>query len=141
MKKDAGFVPSTSVGYSPVVNRELARQAAERANDNAEHTPGPWSLGHETSKNDPDTSFRGPFINVVAGLGFSLPALAAGETMVEARANARLIAAAPELLEALEQAAERFDFAAHRDKNQAGLWATAAKEARAVAEKARGGNA
>ena len=50
------------------------------------HTPGPWSVDHN--------------INVMAAGGFvAFPGISAG---FDQKANARLIAAAPELLEALQ---------------------------------------
>ena len=49
-------------------------------------------------------SFTGPYIHILAGhLGYSQPAIAAGATPAEAEANAALIVAAPELLEACEE--------------------------------------
>ncbi len=59
----------------------------------AKHTPGPW---------EPEAGVaRGAWIQ---GSNGNWAALACGETDEEARANARLIAAAPDLYEALQQA-------------------------------------
>lgn len=72
---------------------EASQAKAKR--ENAKHTPGPWAY-HNTPT---------PFLNVNAG---GLPicqiytSTAHGQSMGEQFANARLIAAAPELLEALE---------------------------------------
>lgn len=59
------------------------------------HTPGPWSVG-ELDENQ--------FVNVYAADGYSVAIEVQGEDLTEAEANAHLIAAAPELLEACETA-------------------------------------
>ena len=57
-----------------------------------EHTPGPWrQVGHTIWAGEPNTT-NGPI------------AEASGTTSEEVEANARLIAAAPELLSACEEA-------------------------------------
>ena len=61
----------------------------------SKHTPGPWSVGGPT-----EYAFQlsiEPSIGVVFGGG------------EEVQANARLIAAAPEMLEALDNAADALD--------------------------------
>lgn len=64
----------------------------------SKHTPGPWQVNHSdpTQVCDTDGEQRG-----CAPL-----ALAVGETIKERTANARLIAAAPDLLEALQELLE-----------------------------------
>lgn len=57
---------------------------------NTKHTPGPWRVRHLTASTEE------------AGVAhFELRAKAQGDTFAENKANARLIAAAPKLLEAL----------------------------------------
>ena len=62
----------------------------------SKHTPGPWSPGHPDQDDDRQ---------VVCSLseGWSVVALQADPAKYEPEADARLIAAAPELLESLEK--------------------------------------
>ena len=72
---------------------EVAEQQAKQVDAGPRHTPGPWRSGHYG-----EYGFRidtGPDTNYVAHVS---PRLDDPET----EANARLIAAAPDLLEALE---------------------------------------
>ena len=91
------------------------------------HTPGPWAY-HNTPT---------PFIHVAAG---GLPicqiytSTAHGQSMGEQFANARLIAAAPELLEALKACAA---VCAGETMNKRGL-ISALEQARAAIAKATG---
>jgi hypothetical protein len=62
------------------------------------HTPGPWFVDAEGAK---DAGTKGGFIPFDACGCCNSPWMC-GETEKEQAANARLIAAAPELLEALE---------------------------------------
>jgi len=64
---------------------------------NTKHTPGPWMVGH--------------FNDVRTGDGYRSLANVSSSFELPAEANARLIAAAPELLEALEafKAIDAFD--------------------------------
>ena len=64
------------------------------------HTPGPWTLGYSQMIEQGywTQSIEGP-------QGYSVkPARANGDTQQQAEANARLIMAAPDLLEAAKQA-------------------------------------
>lgn len=65
------------------------------------HTPGPWEIAFETFDNDgaPETA-----IQALGGRAFVAFALEFGPNNPQMReANARLIAAAPDLLEALKK--------------------------------------
>ena len=62
------------------------------------HTPGPWTVSE--TRHSYDTVIRGPKNEPIA------LALIAGYTKQEGQSNARLIAAAPELLEALQMLLE-----------------------------------
>lgn len=59
------------------------------------HTPGPWELAHSHER-------KGHLVTEVYKGRENLASIHAYENADEAEANARLIAAAPELLEALE---------------------------------------
>jgi hypothetical protein len=74
---------------------------------NAKHTPGPWAA-HDI---DDDTSARQFWISDAADGGL----IAAAEPIAEAVANARLIAAAPELYEALRACNARLLARMHTD--------------------------
>lgn len=74
----------------------------------SKHTPGPWSYDFIPMKNEwvitricpgDDKPFRPPFTDSFARL----------EPPYDCEANARLIAAAPELLEALKKTKEHLD--------------------------------
>jgi len=94
---------------------------------NAKHTPGPWR--DETRADLPDH-------RIVVGEGSSYQ-LVAG--LVVGEDNARLIAAAPELLEFTRQiAATKHMFAT--EKELLNGWIEAVKAARAVIAKATGDN-
>lgn len=67
------------------------------------HTPGPWSI-HETKGNGGNISDRVEIAGPEEGRKRSLIASIYGFKLPEGQANARLIAAAPELYEALEAA-------------------------------------
>lgn len=72
------------------------------------HTPGPWEVSKGFHKNriaDSDD----------AAIGYALG------SNDEAEANARLIAAAPEMLEALYEAEEYFDNRADADNDETGF--------------------
>lgn len=71
-----------------------------------EHTKGPWMIGEIETK---QTTFKGPYINITTNNGWMQPAIAAGRNESETIANARLIAAAPELLETLKRIVENYD--------------------------------
>ncbi len=59
------------------------------------HTPGPWHVDDES-------------YNSIRGAGLTI-ALVQGDTIGEIAANARLMAAAPELLDALRDCTEHLD--------------------------------
>jgi len=103
------------------------------------HTPGPWAIGYTSAEKDPfvvtaddGTKYHRRVMVAVAG-----PSTGVGEYM--AHANAALIAAAPELLEALEEIArgvgpfsmDRLEHATNTIEAMKGL-------ARAAIAKARG---
>lgn len=87
----------------------------------AKHTPGPWE-SHRIDTQDGHVEFcvkqKGapPSIDAVAWTGLSQPPAAAG--VIEA--NARLIAASPALLEALEELLEAEAEASWRPKGERG---------------------
>ena len=66
--------------------------------EKVKHTPGPWTLTEHSGKYTPRHIIRSKNAAIIEFASF-------GSVGIEQReANARLIAAAPELLEALEQA-------------------------------------
>ena len=67
------------------------------------HTPGPWAT-HKTEGNGGNIPDRLEIVGPEEGRRRSLIASIYGFKMLEGQANARLIAAAPELYEALEAA-------------------------------------
>ncbi len=69
------------------------------------HTPGPWL--EVTQHHDKD---RTEVRNSTGKMTVATCRCPAGVTLEETEANARLIAAAPDLLAALEQAAAQFDY-------------------------------
>lgn len=93
------------------------------------HTPGPWSI-HETKGNGGNIPDRLEIVGPEEGRRRSLIASIYGFKMLEGQANARLIAAAPELYEALENL---IDFLFHGKKN-----CQAILRAKAALAKARG---
>ena len=67
------------------------------------HTPGPWYVGTQNdclfvTNHRPPTGDYQPTLKVICSVG----------ALIDDAANARLIAAAPELLEACKKAAEAF---------------------------------
>jgi hypothetical protein len=69
----------------------------------AKHTPGPWQVGEYSD-------------GVGVGAGFRVALMTGGERYRD-KANARLIAAAPELLDALQKAVGALEFSRdyHKD--------------------------
>lgn len=99
---------------------------------NAKHTPGPWRIappGVYTSGVNID-AFAGGYVALIGG-GVSDPVMA----------DARLIAAAPDLLEALETLLASFDSEIHNEYDGTSWLAerlAEADHARAAIAKARG---
>lgn len=97
----------------------------------AKHTPGPWTYQENSDA----------YTHIVRGPTNSLICQLAQSTHVEIEANARLIAAAPELLEALIKADQLFrdiGFIAEADRVRPG---SLGSEIRAAIAKATGGAA
>lgn len=96
------------------------------------HTPGPWQIrrsrsGYPYQIHAPNGSDEPSGIkDVTRWNSICVPSLPEGE------ANAQLIAAAPDLLEALKQAVE---WNGYDDKGEEAVWLTLAEEALAKAEK------
>lgn len=63
---------------------------------NTQHTPGPWNVG-----DDSPNEYEGPTIENIDTVIAVIPIDDINDSTPEERANARLIAAAPELLAAL----------------------------------------
>lgn len=97
------------------------------------HTPGPWTF----STKDYGQRNNGRWFDILPGDG-GLAFTAVVQPSIpteEAEANARLIAAAPELLTALKDALAALELAKKRDPDQAGLYhCPLAREAAAKAE-------
>ncbi len=95
---------------------------------NTQHTPGPWEISADKYANFKNAVF-GPDELKVADCGSS-------RLTGEVEANARLIAAAPELLEALERAADELKRAQNSNGSQ---WLVDEEaKARAAIAKAKG---
>ena len=70
----------------------------------AKHTPGPWRIKSDPMHFDTLTTVEGGAIGVRKPFGVQMIVQVGGDSdFQEAEANARLIAAAPELLEALKE--------------------------------------
>lgn len=95
-------------------------------------TPGPWSVNANSEQSDPDK------LSVEIGDGAYFICQVDGG--IHQKANARLIAAAPELLEALESLFD--DYKQLADSGDCGCWLLedqeVGKKALAVIAKARG---
>jgi hypothetical protein len=96
----------------------------------AKHTPGPWHAGSTTNP-----TAIGPITDNM-GTGTALLPVCHIADRTEKHANARLIAAAPDLLEALKSVLESVPFAAYRGDGE--LEEVEQKVKRAIA-KAEGG--
>lgn len=84
----------TSILNSLSTDREPAMDSSKT------HTPGPWSVREETDdQGNLCASVHGPDGNAITGWG----------CVRQSRANARLIAAAPDFLEALKECRELLD--------------------------------
>ena len=74
---------------------------------NAKHTPGPWAVGHEMNSERPGSV---PVVAMVRdSLGGKMHVAFVNGMAGEQEANARLIAAAPDLLRALMAIVENAD--------------------------------
>lgn len=99
------------------------------------HTPGPWFITGSMTKYV-EARIPGRMIQEVAACGPTAADDGYGEQQM---ANARLIAAAPDLLEALEYAVVDFDnWAAHEDNHPHEHLVAWAEKARAAIAKAKG---
>lgn len=98
----------------------------------SKHTPGPWEYA-ENSANNFDVFGAGDTVEVAVVWGLDDPLKA------EREANARLIAAAPELLEALEDSLDLFGvFLDHSDKGNTDMHRALGVKIRAAIAKAKG---
>jgi hypothetical protein len=73
------------------------------------HTPGPWRMISDAKLNPKDPMFYR--VDIAGGGGGKRVAIASGVGIQEAIANARLIAAAPTLLQAAKEAIKLIDLA------------------------------
>lgn len=103
---------------------------------NTKHTPGPWCVWESQQGHGP-TVIQGAapdYSKPFRGYSIATPYLVAGQQM----ANARLIAAAPELLEACKAMAEILSRYPSRDPNGE-IWGNMVPEiAKAAIQKAEG---
>jgi len=100
------------------------------------HTPGPWGISSESPKIVKQYDFLGE-TNVIVGSSSGYTGSAFFPTDDEAVHNARLIAAAPEMLEALKEAIETIKFLSTRDNS----WGEqiVCEDLQAIVAKATGG--
>ena len=89
------------------------------------HTPGPWGI---------DINSVGEYLISAGPIGTPVDYLAVITNRKRSKANARLIAAAPELLEAVEAASDYFHDFTESDQEETDL----AKLMRAAIAKAKG---
>lgn len=94
------------------------------------HTPGPWTFGHWGNDFWVGTNSAG-LSGKVAKVIWDM-----GEEVAEGRENARLIAAAPELLEALKVITDHFE--ARMADNENATWYDSYNNACAAIAKAEG---
>lgn len=103
----------------------------------AGHTPGPWTWDDNTLrpvKQDPAISHVHSILDAEGGFGFMGGDV--HQTCAELEADRALIAAAPELLEALKLAAHCLQW--HAAQHPAGMDCKAVEDARAAIAKATG---
>ena len=95
------------------------------------HTPGPWAPGHPDQDDDRQ---------VVCSLseGWSVVALQADPAKYEPEADARLIAAAPELLEEAEKLIDLHVKAMNGEQSDLVQWDSAVLNLRSAIAKAKG---
>lgn len=114
------------------------------ATETVKHTPGPWQVSHSGYANAPFVIFAGtrkpnyeshfPLsgVNAIAEIFHD-----ESEQHDEQAANARLIAAAPEMLEALEDCLSLIEFYAEREMNAPANHQEAVRETRESLRKYR----
>ena len=95
------------------------------------HTPGPWTVGPSPNRLDIDLLIRSPGGGIVAKVFVRGDSGAAGE------ANARLMPAAPDLSDTLEEIADRLDVGGEQSRE----FAEEIELARGAVLKAHGGAA
>lgn len=99
------------------------------------HTPGPWNVDQGKPTKTRGIDIIGPNTrHVVASVHFPSEVWSSVESQTRARATARLIAAAPDLLAALELMTDQYEQVCH-DNNVMG-WPAAVEHARAAIAKA-----
>lgn len=81
---------------------------------NEQHTPGPWEW--DTSPVDYDPEQEAPWLVSAGSSKYPDCAILQGNIKCHSHANARLIAAAPEMLDALRRAVLALAFAAESSK-------------------------
>ena len=100
------------------------------------HTPGPWAT-HKTEGNGGNISDRLEIVVPEEGRKRTLRASIYGFKMPEGQANARLIAAAPELLEVIREAVDSAEREMAKGRKASPGLATWLEKARAALAKAR----
>lgn len=101
----------------------------------SKHSPGPWTIGkvsHAEQHVDIDSLNHDPFVGCDEWRTMARTYGTEGEEEIGSivmLANARLIAAAPELLEALKLALEYWRHRQQRYKNRSPVWVQAARAA------------
>ena len=97
------------------------------------HTPGPWrrAESYRPEIQNVGTSAQAPYILCADGRNVAAAMIGGFEDMAEVDANARLIAAAPELLEALVRLLAQAAC-------EGSIWTDPMNEARAAIKKATG---
>ena len=100
------------------------------------HTPGPWSI-YETAGNGGNIPARMEVVAPESERAKRLIANVYGFKLPEGRANARLIAAAPELLEVIREAVDSAEREMAKGRKASPGLATWLEKARAALAKAR----
>jgi hypothetical protein len=103
---------------------------------NSRHTPGPWRVGHSVWSRERGSAIEGtvPTVRAYNDVGgCDIPVVSLGLPQEECEANARLIAAAPDLLEALELITDSHE---RLERERGSVVASVTSIARAAIEKA-----
>lgn len=138
--EDPSYPTDTVYAYVPieVVNALIEKHGGPDI-AMSKHTPGPWTAHVPYPATNPRYAVTASYPN---GLTFEVAVASMGDwSMAEARANATLIAAAPELLEALRgivQELDEFGFINSQDNDPDGGESPAIGTARAAIAKATG---